>query len=463
MQCPNGYKCVPGNGPKPCRIMCIGEAPGKVEVARGIPLCGPTGQEFNNTYLPLAGLMRSEVYATNTVKHTNTVNKKPTIEDVHKCSECSLRLEFNEVQPEIVVLMGATACSLLDGSEWEIDLEVQHGRPFEGELYGNRYWFVPMWHPALGLHKTSAMTELLDDWAGLEEWLKDGEYRWAVDWRGKDYRLLDNMTLLEEYTTNTIAFSNPPWPLMGIDTETHGRDNYSIQFSLLPGSALMLRLEDRELLRFAVDWINHAIREGMQLVFHNAPADIPMVMGLGINGFLWRDTMQEAYHFARLPQGLKALSYRLLGCKRKSWAETVTPPSLEVLGQWIVDGIGFAQRNWTVVEERRGKRGQLLKPKLTKSKAERVLMRIMNHMWNATYNPWERIEEDLMPLLGDEYSRVAALGPVPVKGIAYCSLEDQIQYACSDADDTLTLALLFDEMRKLVGNDIMEDDDDYHE
>jgi len=48
---------------------------------------------------------------------------------------------------------------------------------------------------------------------------------------------------------------------------------------------------------------------------------------------------------------------------------------------------------------------------------------------------------------------------VPVKGIKYCSLEEQLYYSASDADDTLALALEFERIRSL-GVDVNEDDYD---
>ncbi len=463
MICPNGFKCIDGDGPDDAEVMCVGEAAGKVEEQRGIPLCGPTGVEFNKTYLPLAGLTRAQVYVTNTVKHCNTINKKPSEKDIATCTECKLKLELNRVSPKVLVLMGATACSILDNTKYEVDLDTQHGIPFRGELYGREYVIVPMWHPALGLHDTSKMTMLLDDWRILGDELslilgcelqKD-----KVD-PPRDYQLITTISELASYTVSAVHRNSPPWALCGIDTESHGKRPYSIQLSLRPHTARMLMLEDQGLVGFCVDWVNHAIRAGMVLVVHNAPADLPLLDSLGIKGYTFRDTMAEAYILARYPQALKALSYRLLGRKRKSWEETVREPSLVKLSEWIIESILFAQTHWTQVEQRYGKKGQLLKPKVHKSKAESVLTRIMQHMWNKTYNPWERIQEDLLPLLGDEVSRYAALAPVPVKGIAHCELKDQIEYACSDADDTLSLALLFDELMVKGIPDIYEGDVD---
>jgi hypothetical protein len=54
------------------------------------------------------------------------------------------------------------------------------------------------------------------------------------------------------------------------------------------------------------------------------------------------------------------------------------------------------------------------------------------------------------------------LGPVPQKGIAHCPIDVQVEYACSDADDTRQLAVEFDRMRReLVAElNIQEEDED---
>ena len=45
----------------------------------------------------------------------------------------------------------------------------------------------------------------------------------------------------------------------------------------------------------------------------------------------YRDTMQEAFHLGNLPQGLKALTYRLFRHTMTSYEETVRPASIRAL------------------------------------------------------------------------------------------------------------------------------------
>ena len=123
--CNHQTRCVRGDGPKPARIMTIGERP--TEVREGIrPFTGDVGREFNDNYLPLAGLDRDEIYFTNTVKCSSTdKNDKPTDKEIQTCGGYWLPHEIAAVEPEIIIPMGATACQLFGG----FDLELEHGIP----------------------------------------------------------------------------------------------------------------------------------------------------------------------------------------------------------------------------------------------------------------------------------------------------------------------------------------------
>ena len=458
MKCPHGYKCIPGNGPMPCRIFCIAEAPGKVEEHTLIPLTGPTGMEFNDTYLPLAGLRRDRVYVTNTVKHCSTINRKPTVADIEMCTRCCLKVELNEVRPDIVLLMGATACNLIP----EIDLEVEHGIPRIGTILNWSGWVVPMYHPALGLHETSKMGMLLDDWTGLKGWLKDpSQWGWTPDilYGQRNYTLARAVTDVEKY----FAAHNTPYfiELIAVDSETHGTKEYSLQISRHIGTGLMVLESDHEAMSRLVRVVRDRINYGAEIIFHNAPADLDVLTHhlkmFGMDGFKFRDTMQEAYQLG-LPQGLKALSYRLLGRKRKSWEETITPASKDVLRQWIVDGIVVAQRELTIETPRRSeKTGRNLKPHTQKSVVESALTSILGHMERSDeYDPWKKLRERLSPMYMEWLE--GELGLAPVKGIAHCTLQDQIEYGCADADDTLAVALELERIREGKVGQVQEED-----
>jgi hypothetical protein len=326
----------------------------------------------------------------------------------------------------------------------EIDLEVQHGIPFRGELFGFEYWIVPMFHPALGLYDTGKMAYILKEWAGIKDWLADGVYRWATDNRDRDYRLAREKSDVDQYFRdyNTEQFIE----LIAIDTESHGDKPFSVQVSRRVGTGLMVLEEDRDAIRRLFKLIRDRVRDGAEIVVHNAPADLDTIQKhlsvFGVDRFEFRDTMAEAYHL-NMPQGLKALSYRLLGRKRKSWDETVTPDSKRVLGEWIADAILFAQENLTEEIERFSeKTGKKLKSKIIKSEQEKVLTRILRHVDSDTYNPWEKLQ-------GSEIY-TGSFGAWPIKGVGNCRIEDVVEYGCLSKESLINTISGYETIGKLV-------------
>ena len=165
-QCPRKYglRAISGDGPRPARILGIMERPGQDENRNGRVACGKTGQELDELYLPLAGLDRSEVRLINCVLCGHESNKAPTEKEVAQCAPHHIPEEIERTNPQCIVLMGATACSLVSG----IRLDYMHGIPQHtskvGELFGWRGWLIPMFHPAIGLHESRWMQQCIEDW-----------------------------------------------------------------------------------------------------------------------------------------------------------------------------------------------------------------------------------------------------------------------------------------------------------
>src|ERR1035437_4833667 len=159
---------LPGDGPQPSPWLLLGERPGYWENKGGRVLIAKTGQELDQTSLPLAGLRRSQVRCVNVVSCWADNNKTPTAKEVLSCAAHHIPQEIAETRPEVIVLMGGSACTLCPG----IRLDYMHGRPQStrkvGSLFGWHGTIVPMYHPALGLHESRWMKSLLDDWAGLQ-------------------------------------------------------------------------------------------------------------------------------------------------------------------------------------------------------------------------------------------------------------------------------------------------------
>ena len=114
-----------GRGPATARLLLVGEQPGDVEDQEGLPFVGPAGRLLV-TALDEAGVDRSQVYVTNAVKHfafqprgKRRIHRTPDRWEVEACRPW-LDAELRSVQPELVVLLGATAAQAVYGRAFRV-------------------------------------------------------------------------------------------------------------------------------------------------------------------------------------------------------------------------------------------------------------------------------------------------------------------------------------------------------
>ncbi len=113
-------QAVLGEGPAAARLLMIGEQPGDREDLAGKPFVGPAGRLLEQA-LADAGIVRSEVYITNAVKHfkfeergKRRIHKKPSAPEIVACHPW-LEAEMVLLRPEIIVCLGATAARAVFG------------------------------------------------------------------------------------------------------------------------------------------------------------------------------------------------------------------------------------------------------------------------------------------------------------------------------------------------------------
>ena len=101
--------------------MLVGEQPGDKEDRAGKPFVGPAGRELDRA-LEAAGIDRDEAYVTNVVKHfkfeergRRRIHQTPKRFEIEACRPW-LDAELEVVEPEALVLLGATAAKALLGS-----------------------------------------------------------------------------------------------------------------------------------------------------------------------------------------------------------------------------------------------------------------------------------------------------------------------------------------------------------
>jgi uracil-DNA glycosylase family protein len=114
-----------GEGPAPAPLLLVGEQPGDQEDRQGRPFVGPAGRLLDEA-LAEAGVVRSDVYVTNAVKHfkwtprgTRRIHQRPSASEVSACLPW-LEVELDRVAPQVVVGLGATAARALLGPSFRM-------------------------------------------------------------------------------------------------------------------------------------------------------------------------------------------------------------------------------------------------------------------------------------------------------------------------------------------------------
>jgi DNA polymerase len=121
-------RAVLGEGPVGAPMALVGEQPGHQEDLQGHPFVGPAGHLLNRA-LAEAGIDRKHIYLTNAVKHfkfeergKRRIHKKPGGIEIAACRPW-LSAEIEQVNPEIIVALGATAALSVGGREYAIQKE----------------------------------------------------------------------------------------------------------------------------------------------------------------------------------------------------------------------------------------------------------------------------------------------------------------------------------------------------
>ena len=134
----NATQTVFGEGPKTASVVFVGEQPGDLEDRSGHPFVGPAGRLLDAALVE-AGIDRSRVYVTNSVKHFKFVpiergrrlHKKPNAAEIRACNPW-LQEEIRLVRPRVIVALGATAAQALLGKQFRVTRD--RGKPIPSEL-----------------------------------------------------------------------------------------------------------------------------------------------------------------------------------------------------------------------------------------------------------------------------------------------------------------------------------------
>lgn len=456
---------VPGRGNEDADTAFVGEGPGREENNKHYCFAGKTGDELGGTYLPLSSHNFNDSYFTNAFKcHWADSSDAPPDAVIRGCAEFHLRRELEQVRPKLVVLMGGPANRLAG-----INVELHHGFITPGvRLLGHKCDVFSTNHPALGLHKSSAMLNLLEDFRALRD-----RRKLPVD----KYPNLKckRLTTAREVKAELGNFYDED---LAVDTESIKRwrgfistiryTTWCATWSREPGYAFMVRVEDTG----AWEEFGRQTKRFRRVIMHNSDHDMERLREAGIV-LDWgcnQDTMQLAYHDGRLPKGLKALGYRLLGSKMRSFEEVVAPYGFERQIEYLSEAIaqdwpdkvqkGTGQMVWKVCADCKGNgvltvgRGKLSRQYRCDCKAGKVLVERMERKHGARQNlsllisgikknpdgidiqdRWENWDPENVELI----MRVMG-APLPLPSIDFVPEDEALEYACCDAHNTLRIA-----------------------
>jgi uracil-DNA glycosylase len=164
------------SGSASARVVFIGEQPGDQEDRQGAPFVGPAGKLLDKALVE-AGIDRSDAYVTNAVKHFRFSQDGPGKRRIHQTPEAAhmtacrpwLGAELHIIDPDVIVLLGATAAKSMLGPGFRVTR--QRGRliprpPIDDETARKNACYVATVHPSAVLRaddRDSAYAGLVAD------------------------------------------------------------------------------------------------------------------------------------------------------------------------------------------------------------------------------------------------------------------------------------------------------------
>jgi uracil-DNA glycosylase len=160
-----------GAGNADADLMFVGEAPGANEDRQGLPFVGQAGRLLD-TLLGEIGIVREDVFITNTLNCRPPGNRDPLPSEIENCKGY-LHQKVQLVQPRVICTLGNFATKLL--REDPTGITRLHGRPEERLIAGRDVVLYPLLHPAAALYTPAMLDTLREDFARIPALLEPPE------------------------------------------------------------------------------------------------------------------------------------------------------------------------------------------------------------------------------------------------------------------------------------------------
>lgn len=447
---------VPPAGRTPNLVLLVGEAPGREEAAIGEPFVGRSGQE-QDAYLAKWGLSPKFWRRTNVVPVFTPGNPDPTAAQIREWTP-TLEREVVECAPELIIAVGRFAARWFLG---DCTIDEVHGVPHWGGAFdpsiahrARGAVVLPITHPAAGFYDGDARAVIAWDYSRVAAVLKEMDEIDRVTGAGSGHIHIahDEYASKERYFDvdgTHFAFllatadKQGAIDVLGLDTEGYTHSPWSIQVSITPGQAFVLR-RTQEDFDIGIRALQKLIDRGTLLVIHNAMHDLSVCRALGLdmgNARIW-DSMYASYLLRIEPQGLKPLAWRWCGMRMQSYRETVGPAALERQLDYLGEVIARA-KEWPKpeprLEEQNDGTDKVKTPQRISQAAERAVVDYYSEKVNKDgerTDPAERWKNT------DPVQRSAVeavLGKFPVESLDDIPLERAVHYAARDADACVRL------------------------
>lgn len=420
-----------GNGPKSAPVAFFGETPGKHEMSEGVPFVpwAPAGKLFAHL-LGEINLSRSCVFVSNIYK-TRIGNDKPPSEEQILEHKPYLDCELADISSKIIVPLGATATRVfLPG----MSLEAVHGIPHQV----NRRIVLPCFHPAASLYSPKVGALVTYDFQQLLAVLR-GEIPPIPP---QDQH--PNPGYIRLTSPNLVgSIIHQAKGSIGVDTEGDLDLPWSVQCSVTPGEAFLVRSQDTPA-------VTELARELplKRVVLHNALYDWDMLDRMGITLGEFTCTQIMAHLLCLEPLSLKPLSYRHSGMRMVPYSHIVREAKQRKYVSYL-EKLNYHE--WPPVDPFlvwENEEPRLKKPRSLNSRIKGILKNIADGKDVDAQARWSKVTKDMPEDLMEMVECIG--GPEPRISLSDVPESVSTDYACKDADATTrNEVILFSKIKAL--------------